>query len=96
MIGTSLQDHEEFRRRAATEPQLRTSAGRVFRSTDSKKLDPVVRKGIVSVKLETSKKAGTASNHRAAAATAWALGNLHNDFAKVCMCWTGAASGVRR
>ena len=64
----------------------------MFRSVDSKHLDPEIRKGLVQMKLETSRKAGTLANQRSAAATAWVSahgGGGAQQLASVQVAWTG-------
>ena len=92
-ISTSLEDHRTFDKRVADkDPLLQTKAGKVFRSIDSKQLDPEIRRGLVRMKLESSKKAGTQSNQRAAAATAWLLANARNNLQAVTTAWAGQGS----
>ena len=92
-LRTSLQDHGEFnRRRKAKDPELMGMSGKAFRSVNTRGLDTEVRRSLVNVKLPTSKKAGTASNQAASAATAWLVHGAAEDFRSVTMTWAGEAT----
>ena len=85
-----MDDHVQFdKRRELKDDKLMTATGRVFRSVDSKLLDPEIRRGIVRMRLESSKKAGTQSNQRASAATTWLVANARHNFAEIETAWAG-------
>jgi len=48
-----------------------------------------LKQRLVEMKLEHCKKAGTISNQRATAATAWVLMHASSNFSTVSMAWTG-------
>ena len=65
-------------------------SGKAFRSVDSRSLDKEIRRGLVNMKLATSKKAGTASNQNASAATMW-LAQAAGNYGSLSMAWAGAS-----
>ena len=81
-LSTRLEDHG---------PQLPVGdAGACFRSTDLC-LPADIRKDLINLKLTNTKKAGTASNQKSAAATAWAVLNAESNFRAADASWTGLA-----
>ena len=91
VLRTTLKHHTDHVQSQKDEPQLATLAGKAFKSGSTRDLDKEVRKGLVNMKLECSKKAGTASNQTAAAGTAL-LRHLHMDgrgYAPINLSWTG-------
>ena len=72
-------------------PEVAALFGKAFKSGSTRDLDPAIRRGIVNMELQTSKKAGTASNQTAAAATALLtyLSLQGPGFGPVTMAWTG-------
>ena len=70
------------------DPLLKTMTGKAFKSADSRSLDKEIRKRLVNMKLDTSKKAGTASNQQAAAAGMW-LAHAGGNFNGVTTAWAG-------
>ena len=69
----------------------RRDPGKVFKSTELP-LPIAVRRAIVNMKLGHVKKAGTASNQRASAASAWLANHVSSNFASATMAWTGKVS----
>ena len=75
----------------STDPQFKGLHGKAFRAINTRQLDPGLRKALVNVKLATAKKAGTASNQAAAAATSWVAQAAPADFKGVDSTWAGQA-----
>lgn len=67
--------------------QLAVRAGKAFKG-DSIPLPISVRKSFVNMRLSMSRKAGTISNQKSAAATAWITLNAASDFRAYDMAWT--------
>ena len=84
-LETTLQEHAAFRNTMVRDKQQ--AHGKAFKINEA--LDPAVRKGFVKCKLKATKKAGTVSNQKASAATAWLSANHAADFANASMAWTG-------
>jgi len=68
--------------------ELTATSGKAFMS-DSVKLPPKVRNAFINMKLANARKAGTISNQKSAAATAWLTLNAASDFRAFGMAWTG-------
>ena len=71
------------------EPGLKGLYGKAFRAVNTKQLDSELRRSLVNVKLPTAKKAGTASNQAAAAATSWIANAAQDGFKGVALAWAG-------
>ncbi|CAJ1372311.1 unnamed protein product, partial [Effrenium voratum] len=87
-LAPTLDDHYQASRCEGSKKELAGLAGKAFKST-SFPLPAEIKSKLVRMRLETSKKAGTASNQRAAAATAWVLQNFTSGFKKADLAWTG-------
>ena len=85
-----MADHLELKE-ALQGQSLTSLIGKAFKSTDEE-LPKEVSKLIVR-KLSKLKKAGTASNQRAAASTAWILQYARHQFEGATMAWTGTRMG---
>ena len=80
-------DHPKIQKEA----ELGGLVGKAFKSGSTRDLDKEIRKGLVNMKLPCSKKAGTASNQVAAAATALLrqLSTEARGYSPVSASWTG-------
>lgn len=87
-LAPTLDDHYQASRCEGSKKELAGLAGKAIKST-SFPLPAEIKSKLVRMRLETSKKAGTASNQRAAAATAWVLQNFTSGFKKADLAWTG-------
>ena len=85
-----MADHLELKE-ALQGQALASLIGKAFKSTDEELPNEV--KKLVVRKLSKLKKAGTASNQRAAASTAWILQNARHHFEGATMAWTGTRMG---
>ena len=85
-LTTSLEDHKDD----STSGLLKAAqeSGTAFKASDTP-LPRDIRKAFLKLHLKDVKKAGTATNQRACAATAYILKDAANDFANVNMAWTG-------
>ena len=92
MLQTTLADHAEHERfKRQNDPLLQGMRGKAFKSINTRGMDPEVRKGLVHIRMDTAKKAGTASNQAAAAATSWIAQAAAGGFQEVQSIWAGRA-----
>ncbi|CAE7226220.1 unnamed protein product [Symbiodinium sp. CCMP2592] len=87
-LRTTLEDHREFNS-SVMNPALKGVYGKAFKTTGIKGLDAELRKALVKVKLSSAKKAGTASNQAAAAATSWIAESAADGFQRASCTWAG-------
>ena len=74
---------------ARRDPELKGLQGKAFHSANTKKLDPETKKALVHTNMPTAKKAGTASNQAASAATACISMSAAAGFQCVSLAWAG-------
>ena len=65
-----------------------SKAGKTFESVRDP-LPEEIRKSLLKLRSKPTKKAGTQSNQRSCAATAWILQNHERKFSSAHMAWTG-------
>ena len=88
-LVTSMEDHKcDASSGVKQQEHFATETGKAFKASD-KPLPPEMRKAFMKLHLADVKKAGTASNQRACAATAYILKDASANFENVNMAWTG-------
>ena len=90
MLRTTLEDHYEHeQKKNEKDPVLGGLRGKAFKSINTRTMDPEIRKSLVHIRLQSAKKAGTASNQAAAAATSWIRQASADRFCRVRSNWAG-------
>ena len=82
-LTTEVEDHVNL-----TKDDVRGCCGKAFQ-VDVKSLPADIRTTFADMNLSKARKAGTISNQKSAAATAWLLHNASSDFTTAGRSWTG-------